>query len=413
LVLATLLDIPWQLSKLQEAYPLFISNSFVLVLYEERYLNQLHNRRQRLIELLKNHGEKQKNTNSVVMILDKPEDIFYFTGFWGEGILVILETFSKLIVPKLEYSRALRMSKDCDVISSERGKTLIDSLFNQLKENCVVFYSNNNHHIIKELDKKIGKRDLVVDYNPVEKLREIKDAQEIDKIRKASNIIDKLFEVATKEIRVNRSEEEIQAILVYEAMKMGAKFPFYQFTSNPLIIASGSQASFPHAETSRRKIEKDEFIVVDITLSYDHYVSDATRTFGIGRISKKMKSVYDLVKAAQENGIRRLSETDNFALVDAACRDTIDKEGFGEYFIHSTGHGIGLEVHESPWIRPKIISHIQENMTITIEPGIYLKNKFGVRIEDSLCIVKRNNGKIGQVLDSLNFNSFDKELIIL
>ncbi len=347
------------------------------------------------------------------MVLDKPEDIYYLTGFWGEGVLVMLETFSKLIVPKLEYSRALSMSNDCDVISSERGKTLTDSLFNQLNENYVVFYSNNNHHIIKELGKKIGKRDLVVDYNPVEKLREIKDAQEIEKIRKASIIIDKLFEVATKEIKVNRSEEEIQAILVYEAMKMGAKFPFYQFTSNPLIIASGSQASFPHAETSRRIIRKDEFIVLDITLSYDHYVSDATRTFGIGRISNKMKSVYEIVKAAQENGIRRLSETDNFAMVDAACRDTIQKEGYGEYFIHSTGHGIGLEVHESPWIRPKITNHIQENMTITVEPGIYLENKFGVRIEDSLWIVKRKNGKIGQGFDSLNFNSFDKELIIL
>ncbi|MFI5405606.1 MAG: M24 family metallopeptidase [Nitrososphaerales archaeon] len=376
-------------------------------------MNQLHNRRQNLIKLLNTQKEKQKNTNKVAMILDKPEDIYYLTGFWGEGVLVMLETFSKLIVPKLEYSRALSMSNDCDVISSERGKTLTDSLFNQLNENYVVFYSNNNHHIIKELGKKIGKRDLVVDYNPVEKLREIKDAQEIEKIRKASIIIDKLFEVATKEIKVNRSEEEIQAILVYEAMKMGAKFPFYQFTSNPLIIASGSQASFPHAETSRRIIRKDEFIVLDITLSYDHYVSDATRTFGIGRISNKMKSVYEIVKAAQENGIKRLLETDNFALVDAACRDTIQKEGYGEYFIHSTGHGIGLEVHESPWIRPKITSHIQENMTITVEPGIYLENKFGVRIEDSLWIVKRKNGKIGQGFDSLNFNSFDKELIIL
>jgi len=348
------------------------------------------------------------------MIIDKPEDIFYFTGFWGEGILVILETLSsKLIVPKLEYTRALRRSKDCDVISSDRGKTLTDSLLNHLNENNVVFYNNNNYHIIKELGKKISRRNLVVDYNPVEKLRVIKDAQEIDKINKASKIIDKLFEVAINEIKVNRSEEEIQAVLVYEAMKMGAKFPFYQFTSNPLIIASGSQASFPHAETSQRMIKNDEFIVLDITLSYDHYVSDATRTFGIGRISNKMKSVYDIVKAAQENGIRRLSETDNFAVVDAACRDTIQKEGFGEYFIHSTGHGIGLEVHELPWIRPKITSRIQENMTITIEPGIYLENKFGVRIEDSLCIVKRKNAKIGQDFDALNFHSFDKELIIL
>jgi Xaa-Pro aminopeptidase/Xaa-Pro dipeptidase len=282
-----------------------------------------------------------------------------------------------------------------------------------LNENYIVYYSNNNHHIIKELGKKTDKKHLVVDYNPVEKLREIKDLQEIDKIRKASKIIDKLFEVATKEIKVNKTEEEIQAILVYEAMKMGAKFPFYQFTSNPLIIASGSHSAFPHAETSRRKIGNDEFIVLDITLSYDHYVSDATRTFGIGKISNKMKSVYQIVKAAQENGIGRLSETDNFALIDAACRDTIQKEGYGEYFIHSTGHGIGLEVHESPWLRPKVTNQIQENMTITIEPGIYLKSKFGVRIEDSLCTVKKKKGKIGNHFDYINFNSFDKELIIL
>ena len=376
-------------------------------------MNRLKNRRQKLFKLITAQREKQRNTNKVATILGKPEDIFYLTGFWGEGIYVTSETLSKLIVPKLEYSRALRMSKYCDVISSERGKTLTDSFFNQLNQNYEVFYSNNNHYIIKELCKKMGNRIIIAEHNPVEKLREIKDEQEIDNIRRASKIIDRLFEVATKEIKVNRAEEEIQAILVYEAMKMGAKFPFYQFTSNPLIIASGSQSSFPHAETSRRKIGKDEFVVLDITLSYDHYVSDATRTIGIGKISNKMKSVYQIVKAAQENGVRQLSETDNFAMIDAGCRDTIQKEGYGEYFIHSTGHGIGLEVHESPWIRSKVTSQIQENMTITIEPGIYLENKFGVRIEDSLCVVKRKNGKNGKYFDSHNFNSFDKDLIIL
>ena len=377
-------------------------------------MNQHRTRREKLIKLMNAQRQKEEATESMAIILDKPEDIFYITGFWGEGILVIFDTLSsKLIVPKLEYMRALRMSKHCDVISSDRGKTLTDSLSNQLKENSIIFYSNNDNSIIKELVKKIGRRNLVVGYNPVEELREIKDTHEIENIKKASKIIDKLFEVAIKEIKINRSEEEIQAILVYEAMKMGAKFPFYQFTSNPLIVASGPQSSFPHAETSKRTIKKDEFIVLDITLSYDHYVSDATRTFGIGRISNKMKSVYDIVKVAQEKGIRRLTETDNFALVDAACRDTIQKQGFGEYFIHSTGHGIGLEVHELPWIRPKITSRIQENMTITIEPGIYFENKFGVRIEDSLCIVRRKNGKIEKNFDVINFHSFSKDLIIL
>ncbi len=377
-------------------------------------MNQHNTRRQKLIKLMSARREKEESTDNMAIVLDKPEDIFYFTGFWGEGILVIFDTLnSKLIVPKLEYLRALRMSKQCDVISSDRGKTLTDSLSNQLNENSVIFYSNNNNIINKELVKKIGRRNLLGSYNLVEELRKIKDTQEIENIKKASKIIDKLFEVAIKEIKVNRSEEEIQAILVYEAMKMGAKFPFYQFTSNPLIVASGPQSSFPHAETSKRTIKEDEFIVLDITLSYDHYVSDATRTFGIGRISNEMKSVYDIVKVAQEKGIRRLTETDNFALVDAACRDTIQKQGLGEYFIHSTGHGIGLEVHELPWIRSKVTSPIQENMTITIEPGVYIENKFGVRIEDSLCIVKRKNGNIGQNFDAINFHSFNKELINL
>ncbi len=377
-------------------------------------MNQHNTRRQKLIKLMSARREKEESTDNMAIVLDKPEDIFYFTGFWGEGILVIFDTLnSKLIVPKLEYLRALRMSKQCDVISSDRGKTLTDSLSNQLNENSVIFYSNNNNIINKELVKKIGRRNLLGSYNLVEELRKIKDTQEIENIKKASKIIDKLFEVAIKEIKVNRSEEEIQAILVYEAMKMGAKFPFYQFTSNPLIVASGPQSSFPHAETSKRTIKKDEFIVLDITLSYDHYVSDATRTFGIGRISNEMKSVYDIVKGAQEKGIRRLTETDNFALVDAACRDTIQKQGLGEYFIHSTGHGIGLEVHELPWIRSKVTSPIQENMTITIEPGVYIENKFGVRIEDSLCIVRRKNGNIGQNFDAINFHSFNKELINL
>src|SRR4029079_9613106 len=132
-----------------------------------------------------------------------------------------------------------------------------------------------------------------------------------------------------------------------------------------------------------------------------------TRTFGIGRISNKMKSVYEIVRAAQENGIRRLSETDNFALVDAGCRDTIQKEGYGEYFIHSTGHGVGLEVHERPWIRPEDNSVLQNNMAITIEPGIYITSKFGVRIEDT--IIVNNQAKLGNEI----LTKFTKDLIII
>lgn len=356
--------------------------------------------------------KKNGNRNNIKVILDKSEDIFYFTEFWGEGILIISDSDqSKLLVPRLEYTRALTKSKECEVICSERGKTLTGTLLNLINEDDIVYFNSNDHYTLKEVSKKVGARNLVIDDNTVKRVREIKDNYEIVKIKKASNIIDKLFDIAFDEIKVNRTEEEIQAILVFEAMKMGARFPSYQYTSNPLIIASGPNSSYPHAETSSRKIRKNEMIVLDITLSYDHYISDATRTFGIGKVTSKMKEVYEIVKVAQENGIEQLRKTNDFSEIDSKCRNIIEQQGFGKYFTHSTGHGIGLEVHELPWIRPKIRSKIQENMTITIEPGIYIENKYGIRIEDSLCITRRKRDE--EYFDFMNFHSFDKDLMII
>ena len=252
---------------------------------------------------------------------------------------------------------------------------------------------------------------MISDNNLLYNLREIKDTVEIDNIKKASKIIDKLFEIAIKEIKENTTEEQIQSILVYEAMKLGARFPSYQFTSNPLIVASGSNGSFPHAESSDKKIKSGELIVIDITLSFNHYVSDATRTFGLGKVTDEMEEIYETVKTSQENGIERIKKSCDFSDIDACCRNIIKNKKMGDQFIHSTGHGIGLEVHESPWIRPNFKSKIRENMTITIEPGIYIENRFGVRIEDSLLITKKRNRD--NEFDSINFHSFDKELLVL
>ncbi len=368
-------------------------------------------RKNKLFELLNNQLESQNHKNKSA-IITKPENIFYFTDFWGEGILLISDyPYTKLIVPKLEYARAINTSKNCEIVPSERGTTIIDKLI-ELSDGADLIYSDSNdYNMISKVIEKLGSNNVIVNDNIFYKLREIKEKEEIEKIQKASKIIDRLFEISSKEIKENVTEEEIQSILVYEAMKLGARFPSYSYTTNPLIIASGHNGSFPHAETSSKKIKQGEFVVLDITLSLDHYVSDATRTFGIGKITKEMMEIYEIVKTSQENGIEQLKHTKNFAEIDAACRNTIAKKKFGEHFIHSTGHGIGLEVHEPPWIRPNVESLIKENMSITIEPGIYLQNKLGVRIEDSLLITKKKNEN--EVNSFVNFNSFTKELLIL
>ncbi len=374
-----------------------------------------NNRRIKLFELLNKQDEKKIEDNKLI-VLFRPENIFYLTNFWGEGTVIISEKdYNKhtiLVVPKLEYTRAINTSKECEVISSDRGLALSNTLLNLIKDGVIVFSDSNDFDTINKIQKKIGNKNVVIDNNLLYNLREIKDTIEIDNIKNASKIVDKLFEIATKEIKENTiTEEQIQSILVYEAMKLGARFPSYQYTSNPLIVASGPNGSFPHAETSNKKIQSGELIVIDITLSFNHYISDATRTFGIGKITNEMKEVYETVKISQENGIKFINNTQDFSDIDACCRNIIINRKFGDQFSHSTGHGIGLEVHEPPWIKPNFKSKIKENMTITIEPGIYIENKFGVRIEDSLLIIKKRNREDG--FDSTNFHSFSKQLLIL
>jgi Xaa-Pro aminopeptidase len=370
-------------------------------------------RRNKLIESLAKQKEKKSEPENKLIVLFKPENIFYLTNFWGEGISIISErdTKTKLVVPKLEYTRAINTSKECDIISSDRGIASINTLMNMIKDNDIVITDSNDFDIIDKIQKKTGNKSIINGNNLLYNLREIKDTKEIDYIKKASKIIDKLFEIAIKEIKDGITEEQIQSILVYEAMKLGARFPSYQYTSNPLIIASGPNGSFPHAESSDKKIKSGELIVIDLTISFNHYVSDATRTFGLGTVTKEMAEVYETVRISQDYGIKQIKKTCDFSDIDSCCRDIIKNKKLGDQFTHSTGHGIGLEVHEPPWIKSNFKNDIKENMTITIEPGVYIENRFGVRIEDSLLITKKRNED--DKFDYLNFHSFSKELLIL
>jgi Xaa-Pro aminopeptidase/Xaa-Pro dipeptidase len=200
------------------------------------------------------------------------------------------------------------------------------------------------------------------------------------------------------------SERDLQAKLIFEAMKMGANPPSYKSTLNPLIIAGGPNGALPHAEVTGRKFRKGDMIVVDLTLRHQGYIADATRTFALGRPTAEMEQVYEIVKESQKAGLGAARAGATCGQVDAACRDLIKERGFEKYFIHSTGHGIGLDVHEPPWVRMNNAEILQKNMAVTVEPGIYLPGKFGVRIEDSI-IVADGRPKV--------LNRFTKELVVL
>lgn len=321
------------------------------------------------------------------LVTFEPENLFYMTGFWGEAI-GLLEKNGKttIIAPELEVGRAISESEDCDVITAERGSGLISTLIQKIKKNHVCT-DCQNYSTMLSLKKSIPHIKSSVE--PFYNTRIIKDEKEIQILKKASKIIDEMFTICSKKLKVGQKESELQTILMTYAMEQGMFDTGYASTLNPLIIAGGPNGALPHAQVSQRKFKKGDLVVTDLTLRYKGYVSDATRTFALGKISSQANEAYEIVKESQRLGLKSVKVNVDCKDVDSACRKYIEEKNYGQYFIHSTGHGIGLEVHEFPTISYRSNTKLKENMTITIEPGVYLANKFGIRIEDSLIVKDR------------------------
>jgi Xaa-Pro aminopeptidase len=357
-----------------------------------------------LKERARNIIDSLSNEANALMVF-RPENIFYLTGFWGESIALCTQDRIKLFVPKLESSRAANESKNSEIIIAERGSGLLKSVIPNLQK--YKFYSDcNDYETIQSILPHTDNNNFVINEDPFRDARIIKDDFEIEKIKRASDIIDKLYQVCSEEIKKGITEKQLQAKLLYEAMKRDGTSTCYPFTLNPFIVAGGANSALPHFETSKREFVGGDFIVVDLTIRYDGYISDATRTFALGNVSNEMSQVYDLVKKSQQQGLECVEQGVECRKVDSACRDLISKYGYGDNFIHSTGHGVGLEVHEQPWIRPNELKKLSKGMVVTVEPGIYIDSKFGVRIEDTILVNENTN-------TNLILTKFSKELLIL
>ena len=337
--------------------------------------------------------------NCDTLVTFEPENLFYLTGFWGEAIGV-LENDGKttIIAPELESGRAKDESINCDVVTSQRGG-LISTLASLKKKKICA--DCQNYSMMKSLEKYIPR--LKQSSEPFYNARIIKDSEEVHILKKASSIIDQMFELCTQTIKKGRTESELQAILMSFAIANDMHDTGYRSTLNPLIIAGGPNGALPHAQVTKRKFANGDMIVVDLTLRYKGYVSDATRTFGLGSISKEARTVYEIVKESQKAGLAVVRPQRTCKSVDETCRKIIEKYHYGHNFIHSTGHGIGLDVHESPNITSKSTTKLKKDMAITVEPGIYIPNKLGVRIEDSVIVRDR----------PIIMHKFTKDLVVI
>lgn len=358
------------------------------------------------------HNAEKIGCSTVVSF--NPENTFYLTGFWGESVGICSGEITKIVTPALETDRAEEAALSSEVISAERGKDMLFRVIDELAGESLCTDSTD-FHTIKMMAEKLGEKNVKVNNKPFTMSRIIKDLNEQENISKAAKIIDRLFNLSTEHIRENKTEIELMALLVSETYLLGGTLVSYKSTRYPFIIAGGPNAAFPHSEITSRPFSLGDTVIVDLVVQYEGYVADATRTFVIGHATEEIKQVYECVKDAQQTGLDSLRSAPDFGHVDLACRNLVTDRGYGSKFVHSTGHGIGLEVHESPWISKTGNEKVKPGMCVTIEPGVYITGRFGVRIEDSV-IVKTANDKDDspRIRNKIaNLNSFPKDLICL
>lgn len=243
----------------------------------------------------------------------------------------------------------------------------------------------------KKLSKKIG---LIPTKDFVEELREVKSNDELKKIREAAVITVRAMKFIKNLIAPGKREIEIvgelERFIRYEGSS-GASFD--------IIVASGPHSSFPHHRSSGRKINNNEPVLIDIGVEYQGYKSDLTRVFFLGKINTLTRRIYDIVLKAQIKALQKIRPSVTINKIDAAARTYIAQKGYGKFFGHSLGHGVGLEIHEAPQISHKENKELKEGMVFTIEPGIYLPGKFGIRIEDMVLVTKNGMEVISGALD--------------
>jgi Xaa-Pro aminopeptidase len=218
----------------------------------------------------------------------------------------------------------------------------------------------------------------------IERSRTVKDAEEIEQIQSAVLLGADLFEVILKMTRPGVKESEVAAELEYAARKAGA-----EGMSFPTIIAGGTRSSLPHGRASEATIPSRGFVVCDFGVILAGYCSDVTRTMHVGRPTSEARRIYEAVRQAQQAAIEAVQPGVTAGEVDQAARKLLKKSNLDRYFTHSTGHGVGLEIHEPPRIATGQEEILHPGMVITIEPGVYIPGKFGVRIEDMVVVTER------------------------
>lgn len=318
------------------------------------------------------------------IIINNLKNVYYLTGFWGSNGTVFISRDRQVLVTDARYIIAAKQEVTGFEIFAERDElATIAKIAKDMGLSRIGFEDEVSVSYYHRMQTAFEGLELVPQTQFIEALRMIKDETEIATIRKACSISDQAFHDALDFIKPGKTEIEIANFLDFRMRELGAAG-----LSFDTILASGINSSKPHAHPMHKPVELGEAITMDFGCLYDHYVSDMTRTIYLGHVSDEQAEIYNTVLKANQALIDQAKDGLGFRDFDKIPRDIIVEAGYGEYFTHGIGHGIGLDIHEAPYFNQTSKEVIETGMVLTDEPGIYIEGKYGVRIEDDILITE-------------------------
>ena len=332
------------------------------------------------LDLSERHQKVRSSiSDSAAVVISDPSNVRWLTGFTGSNGTVYLDHEIFILVTDKRYSAQGPME-----LAQARSPAHIDISQDTISE-IVKHSGRKTIHVdpslitwemYKQLEERSG-GEVVACPKPLKQLRAQKQKGEIERISLAANIVDLALEDAIPLLSSGVSEKEIATHLDFRIREMGASGNAYQ-----TIVASGENSAFPHAQPTERIIKNGDLVIIDVGAVIEGYRSDMTRTFVIGDPTDQQQECLSVVREAQEAAVRILKPGVPCVEIDSQCRTRIEEAGWGTNFIHGTGHGVGLDIHEAPMINSRSDDKLLAGMVITIEPGVYFTDSFGVRWED-------------------------------
>ncbi|MDP3791958.1 MAG: Xaa-Pro peptidase family protein [Candidatus Omnitrophota bacterium] len=320
------------------------------------------------------------------LLVTNESNVTYLSGFTGSDSVLFITPDSQFFLTDSRYTQEAKKSVRgfaiLEVVSSTYDVIGKIACKNGIRK--IGFESMNlPYGVIKNLESYIGKAKLLPFNNIVENLRAVKDKEEIARIERSVACAKKVLKNIVGEVAPGVSEKKLSGRIECEFIANGAKSGFKP------IVACAENSSKPHAHPTDRKIAKNDIVMIDMGCTLDSYNSDITRMVLTGKIKDKIREIYLVVKAAQEKAFDNIRPGRKISAVDSAGRQHIADKGYGKFFGHSMGHGIGLDVHEEPSVSGRSTGILKPGMVFTVEPAIYVPGLGGIRIEDMVLVTEK------------------------